>query len=207
MSINMTVFGDTMPCSIVETDRRFWDEYCLHFQDNDGEYAVRCPRGCHFLRHFVGRIKCVPVQIITIIFIHFVTFISGSYELVPTILDTHRPDDGGSTYLWNVVDIQLRTRQYIPEDSELNIIQLVFLPYIFCLQPHNIFPFFSVEFRRIIQCLRRTTGQYDYWSWPVRPKRTRHLPRKSTYYVFIMGGIITEKRYCCLSADDEGVRA
>jgi hypothetical protein len=31
---------------------------------------------------------------------------------------THRPDDGGSTHLWNVVDIQLRTRQYIPEDSD-----------------------------------------------------------------------------------------
>jgi hypothetical protein len=31
----------------------------------------------------------------------------------------HRSDDLGSTYLYMSVDIQLRTRQYIPEDSEL----------------------------------------------------------------------------------------
>jgi hypothetical protein len=35
---------------------------------------------------------------------------------------THRPDDGGSKYISSEtsVDIQLRTRQYIPQDSELH---------------------------------------------------------------------------------------
>jgi hypothetical protein len=32
-----------------------------------------------------------------------------------------RADDGGSTNLWNVGRIHLRTRQYIPEDSEIHI--------------------------------------------------------------------------------------
>jgi hypothetical protein len=46
-----------------------------------------------------------------------------SYVLPPS--SGHRPGDGGSTYLRNVVDIQLRTRQYIPEDSEIHTVTLL----------------------------------------------------------------------------------
>jgi hypothetical protein len=30
--MKMTVFCDVAPCSLVETDRRFRDSYCLHHQ-------------------------------------------------------------------------------------------------------------------------------------------------------------------------------
>jgi hypothetical protein len=32
--INMTVFWDVAPCSLVESDRRLKDAYCLHYQDD-----------------------------------------------------------------------------------------------------------------------------------------------------------------------------
>jgi hypothetical protein len=48
-------------------------------------------------------------------------------EFRPTFQTTcchhHRPDDVGSTYLWKSVCIQLRTRQYNPEDSELHTVR------------------------------------------------------------------------------------
>jgi hypothetical protein len=35
-SMKITVFWDVVLCSILETDRRFTDAYCLHHQGNDG---------------------------------------------------------------------------------------------------------------------------------------------------------------------------
>jgi hypothetical protein len=46
---------------------------------------------------------------------------SGLFYEVQSLLGytDSRPDDGGSTYLWNV-DRHMTTRQYIPEDSEFH---------------------------------------------------------------------------------------
>jgi hypothetical protein len=36
MGMNMTVFWDMVPCSLIDVDRYFRGVYCLHHQDSDG---------------------------------------------------------------------------------------------------------------------------------------------------------------------------
>jgi hypothetical protein len=60
--MKVTVFWDDVPCSLVETGRRFRGAYCLHHQGNDRDYMAQHPRRqSTSLKVSFSRVECVAL--------------------------------------------------------------------------------------------------------------------------------------------------
>jgi hypothetical protein len=86
------------------------------------------------------------------------------------LTDDHRPDDGGSTHLWNV-NFNVTTRRYIPEDCKLQdhhftpVRTLIFLPvYSFPQKTYVRLQWQSTSIRLWIMLRVRAETQH-LWCW------------------------------------------
>jgi hypothetical protein len=96
-SVKTTVFWVVTPCSLVDVYRRFTGACCLHHQCNDSSHVVNLygeDTLCYVRRLEALRIK--KAKRLCPLF-----FLLGCRDQ-GTVPLTHRPDDGGSEYLWNV---------------------------------------------------------------------------------------------------------